>query len=157
MFQGMVVTLRNLKSVTNTGKSLPNKTYRILKHLMKFHTALAGLILAFIIDPVLPVSALAAGCLSDGCHQDMTKFKHMHGPIGAEMAGVQACIMCHTPAGPTCTPTLAGKFKIKAKDICQTCHVKGANSQHANTSTNCLKCHNSHGSNTSPYMLRSKS
>ncbi|MBU0682127.1 MAG: hypothetical protein KKD73_11975 [Proteobacteria bacterium] len=124
---------------------------------MKFQTALVGLIFAFIIDPVLPVSTLATGCLSDGCHQLMTKFKHMHGPIGAEMAGVQACIMCHTPTGPTCTPTQAGNFKIKAKDICQTCHVKGATSQHANASTNCLKCHNPHGSNISPYMLRSKS
>lgn len=82
--------------------------------------------------------------------------KHMHGPIGAELAGVKACVMCHIPSGPACSATKGGAFTHREKDMCLTCHDKGTSSQHANAAGNCLLCHNPHGSNISPYMLRDK-
>lgn len=124
---------------------------------MKLQTILPALIFSTTIISVPPAAALAASCLNGSCHQELTTMKHMHGPIGAEMAGVQGCIMCHIPAGVACTPAGAGKFTFKVKDMCLTCHVKGSSSRHANATSNCLQCHNPHGSNTSPYMLRGKS
>ncbi|PLX49520.1 MAG: hypothetical protein C0613_07230 [Desulfobulbaceae bacterium] len=94
------------------------------------------------------------GCLNGGCHADLTRMKHMHGPIGAELAGMPACVICHIPNGPGCTPQRKGLFQLKAKEMCVTCHTKGTGSLHANAAGNCLQCHDPHGSNRSPYMLR---
>lgn len=124
---------------------------------MKYPAALLGLLFSLGLAPIQPDQAFGAGCLTGGCHQALTTMKHMHGPLGAELAGVQGCIMCHSPAGPACTAASAGIFTIKAKGLCRTCHVQGAGSQHANAATPCLDCHDPHGSNRSPYMLKPSS
>ena len=96
------------------------------------------------------------GCLSGNCHQALTKVKYMHGPVAAEMAGVKACEMCHVSAGAKCSSNKAGKFRLKSKALCSTCHVKGTGTQHSEKEikAKCLKCHDPHGSDVSPHMLR---
>lgn len=135
-------------------KNIHQKFFKNKRNTMKLHVIFSRLIFFVIIVLSPATHALAAGCLTSGCHQNLTKMKHMHGPIGAELAGIQGCIMCHIPAGSPCRPPTAGKFTIKGKDMCLTCHVKGSGSKHSNATTECLKCHNPHGSTTSPYMLR---
>lgn len=100
--------------------------------------------------------AAGSGCLSGGCHQSLTKTRYLHGPVAAEMAGAKACVMCHLPAGPACTATTKGSFKLKTKALCQTCHTKGTGTQHsqAEIESKCLKCHAPHGSETSRHFLR---
>lgn len=96
------------------------------------------------------------GCLRNGCHQDLVKVKYLHGPVAAEMAGGKGCEICHQPAGATCTPSKAGIFRTRVKGICKTCHSKLTGSHHTQTDVEakCLRCHDPHGSDTSPQMLR---
>lgn len=98
----------------------------------------------------------AKGCMNGGCHQELTKVKYMHGPVAAEMAGVNACEMCHVPAGAKCTSSKGGSYKVKSKGLCATCHVKGTGTQHSDKEieAKCLKCHDPHGSDVSRHMLR---
>jgi putative hemolysin len=100
--------------------------------------------------------AASSVCLNGACHQALTKTKYLHGPLAAEMAGAKACVMCHLPAGPPCTATTKGSFKLKGKEICQACHTKGTGTQHtqAEIESKCLKCHAPHGSDSSPQFLR---
>lgn len=100
--------------------------------------------------------AAGPGCLNGNCHQGLTKTKYLHGPVAAELAGGKACVMCHLPAGPACTATTKGSFKLKGKEICQACHTKGTGTQHsqAEVESKCLKCHAPHGSDFSPHFLR---
>ncbi len=97
--------------------------------------------------------ALAATCL-DNCHQPLVSTKYLHGPVAAEQAGAKGCIMCHQQSGKACTSNKAGKFTLKKKDMCLLCHKKGTGTQHSATKDNCLKCHDPHGSETSPFMVR---
>lgn len=101
-------------------------------------------------------TAWAKGCLNGGCHQELTAVRYLHGPVAAEMAGVDGCGMCHLSAGAACTATSPGSFSLKGKLICQACHDKGTGSQHSQSQveSKCLNCHNPHGSETSSYMLR---
>jgi predicted CXXCH cytochrome family protein len=98
------------------------------------------------------------GCLNGGCHNEMTRVRYLHGPVAAEMAGAKGCEICHRPIGDKCTPTKGGSFQTKVKNICTTCHGKGTGSQHTQTSveSRCLECHDPHGSETSPQLLRSR-
>lgn len=121
---------------------------------MKLYTTLSGLLLSTLLASAPSAATLASSCLTNGCHQDLTHLKYIHGPIGAEMAGAQGCIMCHLPTGAACTSTTAGHFKLKERDMCLTCHAKGTGNQHSNAKINCLQCHHPHGSKTSPFMLR---
>ena len=100
--------------------------------------------------------AQAKGCMAGGCHQKLTNVKYMHGPVAAEMAGVKACEICHVPVRSKCSSKKAGKFKLKSKGLCLTCHVKGTGSQHSSgaIAAKCLKCHSPHGSDSSSQMLR---
>jgi len=100
--------------------------------------------------------ASAQGCLVGGCHSRLTAIRYMHGPVAAEMAGVNGCTMCHIPNGPSCTNRKGGVFVVKRKGLCVTCHDKGTGSQHSDKEIEpkCLNCHNPHGSEASPYMLR---
>ena len=100
--------------------------------------------------------AASSLCLNGACHQALTKPKYLHGPVAAELAGAKACVMCHLAAGPACTATSKGSFKLKGKDICLTCHTKGAGTQHSQgqIESKCLKCHAPHGSETSRQFLR---
>lgn len=102
--------------------------------------------------------AMAQNCLSGSCHQNLTKFKYLHGPVAAEMAGHRGCAMCHLPRGPACTATKGGTFKLKSVRLCLTCHDKGTSTEHsqAHIESKCLFCHNPHGSDISPRMLRAK-
>lgn len=106
--------------------------------------------------PVGQGEAASQGCLSGACHQGLSKFKYLHGPVAAELAGAKACVMCHLPAGPACTTNAKGVFKLKGKDICQSCHTKGTGTQHSQSEveSKCLKCHAPHGSETSRQFLR---
>jgi hypothetical protein len=114
-------------------------------------TCLLGLL-----APSGQVEAAASVCLNGSCHQTLTKSKYLHGPVAAELAGAKACVMCHLPAGPACTATAKGVFKLKGKEICQACHTKGNGSQHSQSEieSKCLKCHAPHGSETSRQFLR---
>lgn len=103
-----------------------------------------------------PGEADVSGCLNGGCHQGLTKTRYLHGPVAAEMAGAKGCVMCHLPAGPACTATAKGIFKLKTKALCQACHTKGTGTQHsqAEIEGKCLKCHAPHGSDSSRQFLR---
>lgn len=105
-----------------------------------------------------PAAAKAKGCLNGGCHQELTQIQYMHGPVAAEMAGADGCVMCHLPSGPSCTASKAGTFSLKEKDICLICHEKGVGTQHTESEveSKCLTCHLPHGSDISPQMLRKK-
>lgn len=98
----------------------------------------------------------ASTCLTGGCHEKITSHKYIHGPIAAEQAGVMGCIACHVPADKECTATTAGTFKPMAASstMCQTCHTKGNDTLHAAEEIDCLKCHDPHGSDTSPVFER---
>ena len=98
----------------------------------------------------------AKGCMNGGCHQELTKVKYMHGPVAAELAGVNACEMCHVPAVSRCSSSKGGSYKLKGKGLCATCHVKGTGTQHSSKKieSKCLNCHDPHGSDVSRYMLR---
>ena len=100
--------------------------------------------------------AQAGSCLDGGCHKELTTTRYLHGPVAAEMANVQGCIMCHIPQGRQCSTNMGGDFKLKGKGMCTTCHDKGTGSQHSSAATNCLKCHAPHGSETNANMLRKK-
>lgn len=103
-----------------------------------------------------PGEAASSVCLNGACHQTLTKTKYLHGPVAAELAGAKACVMCHLPAGESCTVTTKGSFKMRGKDICQACHTKGTGTQHSQSEieSKCLKCHAPHGSDSSRQFLR---
>lgn len=95
-------------------------------------------------------------CLRNGCHHKLTAVRYLHGPVAAEIGGGQGCVVCHQPAGAECTPTRAGRFRTKGKDICTICHGKLTGSHHTRAAgAKCLTCHDPHGSDTSPQLLRS--
>ena len=98
----------------------------------------------------------AKGCMNGGCHQELTKVKYMHGPVAAEMAGVNACEMCHVTTGAKCSSKKAGSYKLKGKGLCATCHASGTGTQHSakEIESKCLNCHDPHGSDVSRHMLR---
>ena len=100
--------------------------------------------------------AATSVCLNGSCHQALTKSKYLHGPVAAEMAGREACTMCHLHAGPECTATKKGSYILRGKDICLICHGKGIGTQHSQVEieSKCLKCHAPHGSETSRQFLR---
>lgn len=105
-----------------------------------------------------PGAVMAKGCLTGGCHQQLTQVQYVHGPVAAEMAGVDGCVMCHLPSGPSCTAAGAGHFTLREKDLCLICHEKGVGTQHTESEVEdkCLTCHLPHGSEVSPQMLRAK-
>jgi len=121
-----------------------------------FARLLVATCLLWLAAPVVRVEAAASVCLNGSCHQGLTTAKYLHGPVAAEMAGAKACVVCHLPAGPGCTATAKGSFKLKAKDICLGCHTKGTSTQHSKSEVEgkCLKCHAPHGSETSRQFLR---
>jgi len=98
------------------------------------------------------------GCLNGDCHREMIRARYLHGPVAAEMAGAKGCEICHRPIGDKCTPTKGGSFQTAVKNICTTCHGKGTGSQHtqAAVESRCIECHDPHGSETSPQLLRSR-
>ena len=100
--------------------------------------------------------AEAKGCMNGGCHQELTEVKYMHGPVAAEMAGVNACEMCHVPAGARCSSSKGGSYKLKGKGLCAICHSAGTGTQHSDKTiaSKCLNCHDPHGSDVSRHMLR---
>ena len=103
-----------------------------------------------------PAKVAAKGCMNGGCHQELMDVKYMHGPVAAELAGVNACEMCHVPAGAKCSSKKGGSYKLKGKGLCATCHAKGTGTQHSDkqVESKCLKCHDPHGSDVSRHMLR---
>jgi len=100
--------------------------------------------------------AATSACLNGTCHLALTKTKYLHGPVAAEMAGREACTMCHLHAGPECTATRKGSYILRGKDICLICHAKGVGTQHsqAEIESKCLNCHAPHGSDNSRQFLR---
>ena len=109
-------------------------------------------LLAFVPVPL----AFAGGCLNGSCHKPLLETRYVHGPVAAEAAGVNGCVMCHESSGLACTSVGGGKFKPlkKSREMCQVCHVKGTGSQHSEGKLDCLKCHDPHGSSTSAQMQR---
>jgi len=108
----------------------------------------------FFYATTMPGSAAAAGCLNNGCHQPLATPRHLHGPVAAEMAGAEGCTACHQPVGAACTPRTAGQFILPEKDMCLLCHGGQTGTEHTNSKDACLECHDPHGSDKSPYLLR---
>ena len=124
---------------------------------MRCNLFVGWFLVAFIgIFTVTVAEAVAKGCMNGGCHQELTRVQFMHGPVAAEMAGVNGCEMCHVSAGAKCSVGRAGSYTIKGKGLCVTCHAKGAGTQHSakEIEAKCLQCHDPHGSEISRYMLR---
>ena len=99
-------------------------------------------------------SVPAATCLDNGCHHQLAATKYLHGPVAAEQAGAKGCTMSHQPAGFPCTIGRAGQFNLRKKEMCRLCHDKGTSTLHSAARNNCLECHDPHGSDTTPYMVR---
>ncbi len=88
---------------------------------------------------VLPVQA---NCTTGGCHTDMGKQAHVHGPVGA---GV--CISCHNPHGSN----QEKQMQRSGGELCLVCHQakKEEFSQdvvHAPVEEGCVDCHDPHES-----------
>jgi putative hemolysin len=107
---------------------------------------------------LLPGMAGAGGdtCLTGGCHQALNEKKYIHGPVAAEQAGAAGCTACHVPAGRECSPDAAGVFEppAPAETMCQNCHTVGNETQHTTEERDCLRCHDPHGSDSSPVFVR---
>ncbi len=120
--------------------------------------SIASICTAGILLPILLAStpALSRTCLNGKCHQALTVSRHLHGPVAAEMAGAKGCIACHQSNGQACTKKRAGKFILakQEKELCQLCHGKGTATEHTDSQTGCLHCHDPHGSDKSPNLLR---
>ncbi|MDH4322123.1 MAG: hypothetical protein OEV73_11585 [Desulfobulbaceae bacterium] len=120
--------------------------------------SIISICLGGILLPILLTStpALSRTCLNGKCHQALTTARHLHGPIAAEMAGAKGCIACHLANGPACTKKRAGKFVLakQEKELCKLCHGKGTATVHTDTQTECLRCHDPHGSDKGPNLLR---
>ena len=100
-----------------------------------------------------PAAPAAANCMAGGCDAKIASLRYMHGPVGAEFAGVKGCEACHVSAGRACGPGQGGKWRIR-KGFCGSCHGAGNSTAHSRGKKKCLACHNPHGSNKSPVFLR---
>jgi len=100
--------------------------------------------------------AVRANCMAGGCHSGIAGLRYMHGPVGAEFAGVKGCEVCHESAGRACSARKGGAWRLKKGRICGTCHGAGTSTVHSSSRKKCLSCHNPHGSATSPAMLRNR-
>ena len=118
------------------------------------NTVIRTAIFCHLLTGILFTPVYAGTCLNGSCHQDLTKTKHLHGPVAAEAFRTGGCVMCHTPSDKKCTTNKPGKFTLKMKEMCLACHAKGTGTQHSTKQGKCLSCHNPHGSNDSPYFLR---
>ncbi|MDW7774200.1 MAG: cytochrome c3 family protein [Desulfobulbaceae bacterium] len=114
-------------------------------------------IAAALMTAVLAASSLqASNCLTGGCHEKIIAGKYIHGPVAAEQAGAKGCITCHIPAGRECSENAAGSFQPlpPADTMCRMCHTRENDTRHTEKEQDCLKCHDPHGSDTSPVFLR---
>ena len=102
-----------------------------------------------------PVSA-SQSCLGLGCHLAISSLRYLHGPVAAEIAGAKGCEVCHVPTDNKCTSTRGGIFHPNFQYTCTTCHDKGTGTMHTQekVESRCIMCHNPHGSDSSPQMLR---
>jgi len=105
---------------------------------------------------LLSVTSLASTCVNGSCHAKTVQFKFLHGPLAAEQQVGGGCISCHKSSGAACTPAAKGVFTYaEAKDkLCMLCHDKSESPDHIGRTTNCLKCHNPHGSDKNMKMTR---
>jgi predicted CXXCH cytochrome family protein len=110
----------------------------------------------FLCMAVPAVRGDAATCLTGGCHNALVEKKYLHGPIAAEQIGGQGCVACHVPDGEVCSQDKGGRFKPlpAAVVMCQFCHSKDATTMHTAENSECLDCHNPHGSDVGPELLR---
>ena len=120
---------------------------------MSFKFISTGVIVFFLF---VAVQSQAASCLNGGCHQGLVAKRYLHGPVAAEQMGAKGCVACHVPAGPPCDKNGGGTFKPMppAARMCRLCHASGTGTQHSAKKIDCLKCHDPHGSATSPTFNR---
>ncbi len=112
-------------------------------------------LLSFISACLLAVPGQSgANCMAGGCHAGIAGLRYMHGPVGAEFAGVKGCEACHQSGGRACSGKKGGVWHLKKGRICGTCHRAGTSTIHSNSKKKCLSCHNPHGSATSSALLR---
>lgn len=106
---------------------------------------------------VAAAAAAAAGtCVDGACHKAQTSVRFLHGPLGAEVTGNPGCVTCHVSAGAPCRAGAKGVFKlVSAKDIlCTSCHEKSTGTDHSSRESDCLECHDPHGSDQNVNLLR---
>ena len=91
-------------------------------------------------------------CMTAKCHNKMTKTKYAHAPVAAG-----ACLVCH--ANMSEDPPF-GLVSIGV-DLCWGCHknqkISIINSKYLHKivkNEGCIGCHDSHGSNTTKYLLK---
>ncbi|MDY0350670.1 MAG: hypothetical protein RBR09_05385 [Desulfobulbaceae bacterium] len=98
----------------------------------------------------------AATCLTGDCHRGVAAGKYLHGPVAAEQIGGRGCVACHVPDGEACSADKGGIFKPlpAAVEMCRFCHSRGAASTHSAENSECLGCHDPHGSDSGPELLR---
>lgn len=103
-----------------------------------------------------PAGAEAKSCIDGSCHAAQVQFKFLHGPLAIEQSGNSGCASCHKSAGKVCTPKSAGVFVLtEEKDkLCTHCHEKSESPKHVARVSDCVKCHNPHGSNSGITLLR---
>ncbi|PLX84936.1 MAG: hypothetical protein C0617_06220 [Desulfuromonas sp.] len=64
------------------------------------------------------------------------------------------CRVCHEQAGPGCTKSTGGEFRLKSARLCQSCHGQEYATKHTAVASDCLSCHDPHCSDSSPFRLR---
>lgn len=126
---------------------------------MKKSRRLAGkaLLTGLLLFLVLPAAqGSTATCLTGGCHDALVDRKYLHGPVAAEQIGGRGCVACHVPDGEACSQDKGGRFRplAAAELMCRLCHSKGATTTHTAENSQCLECHNPHGSDSGPELLR---
>lgn len=116
-----------------------------------------ALLMILFLAVVLPAGHVrAATCLTGGCHSDLAAKKYLHGPVAAEQIGGQGCIACHIPNGELCSSARGGHFGPlpAAVEMCRFCHSQGSSTAHTAENRDCLGCHDPHGADSGPDLLR---
>lgn len=90
------------------------------------------------------------GCLTTGCHQQLSKKRWVHGPTAA-----QACGTCHEEDS---TASVEHRFRasVEPRELCLRCHKVDQADEFIHEpygSANCISCHDPHGGEQKNFLL----